>query len=219
MALTSGFFDGLSSAAGSLFGGIGDLKEADAYKKAASLAANNAQIAAESTQIQETQAQRKIFQTIGAQQAEVASAGFAASGSNLDLLHSSISQGSLQKQLIGEQGLIQQNSFLEEAAADQGKAAAAKAAAGGGFLSSIFKVASSFIGLSDMDAKQNITKIGPSTIPGINLYLFQYKGQTTVYKGVLAQEVQGVRPDAVIVTNGYLEVDYGKLGLSMEEVG
>jgi hypothetical protein len=50
---------------------------------------------------------------------------------------------------------------------------------------------------------------------GIRLYRFRYRGSNhTAYVGVLAQEVMAVVPDAVSLgRNGYLQVDYDRLGL------
>jgi hypothetical protein len=69
---------------------------------------------------------------------------------------------------------------------------------------------------SDSRLKENITKVGEAG--GYNIYswdwnekgveLGAYKNQTI---GVIAQEVQAVRPDAVFTESGYLKVDYGKL--------
>lgn len=147
--LSQDFFSDIGGAVSGLFGAAGDKAEAKAYSLASSYALQNAKITEASTQIQEAQAQRKIFQTTGAQQAQVASAGFASSGSSVDLLRSSMQQGSLQKSLIREQGLINENGYQEEAARYQGMASAAqKAAAGsgiGGILKGIAGIAS-FIG-------------------------------------------------------------------------
>lgn len=218
MALSSATFSDLGGAVSDIFGGIGSLKAASAYTKASQIELQNAQIAKESTAIQETQTQRQIFQTIGAQQTAVGAGGFDQSGTAQDLLRSSVSQGALQKQVIQEQGQINFNAYEAQATAYQGQAAAAKAAAGGGFLGGLLKIGSAFLGLSDIEAKQNVNLLGPSPIPGINYYLFQYKGDLTVWRGVLAQEVAAVRPDAVKETGGYLAVDYDALGLKMEAV-
>ena len=50
---------------------------------------------------------------------------------------------------------------------------------------------------------------------GIGLYRFRYKGSDhTAYVGVLAQEVMEIVPAAVSLgRNGYLQVDYDRLGL------
>lgn len=70
---------------------------------------------------------------------------------------------------------------------------------------------------SDSRLKDNIKKVGVNN--GFNIYEFNYKGSPEKYKGVMAQEVAGILPDAVIEhENGYLMVDYNKLGFNMELV-
>jgi hypothetical protein len=68
--------------------------------------------------------------------------------------------------------------------------------------------------LSDINAKQNIQKIGVLS-NGINLYKYQYKPEFRdqwghgVQIGVIAQEVELVMPEAVVSQdNGYKAVDY-----------
>jgi len=52
---------------------------------------------------------------------------------------------------------------------------------------------------------------------GIPLYRFQYNWSDQVYVGVVAQEVEATRPDAVVMgTDGYLMVDYGVLGVRFQ---
>ncbi|MGC2588099.1 MAG: tail fiber domain-containing protein, partial [Pseudolabrys sp.] len=52
---------------------------------------------------------------------------------------------------------------------------------------------------------------------GLGFYRFSYNGSDKVYVGVMAQEVQTVRPDAVIRgRDGYLRVFYDKLGVKFE---
>ena len=52
---------------------------------------------------------------------------------------------------------------------------------------------------------------------GIGFYRFAYNGSDQVYVGVMAQEVEAVRPDAVMRgDDGYLRVFYGRLGLRMQ---
>jgi hypothetical protein len=52
---------------------------------------------------------------------------------------------------------------------------------------------------------------------GIGIYRFSYNGSNKVYVGVLAQEVMQIRPDAAMVgRDGYLRVDYAKLGVKFE---
>jgi hypothetical protein len=66
--------------------------------------------------------------------------------------------------------------------------------------------------ISDVRLKRDITQIGEHD--GINLYRYRYLWSDTMYVGVMAQEVAAVKPDAVVRgADGYLRVDYGRLGL------
>src|SRR5204863_5839533 len=92
-------FSAAGGAVNDIFGGVGLLYkakgsklEAQAYDKAAALARLNKQVEISSTEIKESQAQRDIFKQVGGQQADIASAGFEASGSALDILRESASQ-------------------------------------------------------------------------------------------------------------------------------
>jgi hypothetical protein len=52
---------------------------------------------------------------------------------------------------------------------------------------------------------------------GLGFYRFAYNGGKKIYVGVMAQEVQAVRPDAVVRgRDGYLRVFYDKLGLTFQ---
>jgi hypothetical protein len=52
------------------------------------------------------------------------------------------------------------------------------------------------------------------TDSGLRLYRYRYIGDATFYVGVMAQDVAAKVPAAVSQTDdGYLEVDYGLLGL------
>lgn len=68
--------------------------------------------------------------------------------------------------------------------------------------------------LSDENAKTDIVKV--STLDnGLSLYRFRYRWSDQQFVGVMAQEVQRIVPDAVARRrDGYLYVDYGKLGLA-----
>jgi hypothetical protein len=51
---------------------------------------------------------------------------------------------------------------------------------------------------------------------GIKLYRYQYRWGATDYVGVMAQEVAAIVPDAVSKdADGYLRVDYRRLGLQL----
>jgi hypothetical protein len=69
---------------------------------------------------------------------------------------------------------------------------------------------------SDIALKQNVILLGHLD-NGLGFYRFSYNGSEKPYVGVMAQEVQTVRPDAVIRGHdGYLRVFYEKLGLQFQ---
>ncbi|WP_199805428.1 tail fiber domain-containing protein, partial [Bradyrhizobium lablabi] len=66
---------------------------------------------------------------------------------------------------------------------------------------------------SDIELKHDITLLGHLR-NGLGYYRFSYLGSTKSYVGVMAQEVQMVKPDAVTRGgDGYLRVHYDRLGL------
>ena len=102
--------------------------EAGNLDAAAAFAGQNIGFTQQSTAIKEMAAERNIFQTMGAQEAGTAGAGFSASGSALDLLRSSAQQGALTKAVLGQQGLITEAGFAEQQRAYQAQANAARLA-------------------------------------------------------------------------------------------
>lgn len=227
-------FGGIGGAVSSVFGGIGTLQGAKAYtvasdyaKKASQYATENAGIAEASGRVQQLQANRQLLQVIGGQQADVASAGFAKSGSALDLLASSQSQGALTKALLGEQTAINVRGYQEEA---QGKlaesaqyaaqASAAKTSGIGGIIGGVLKGVGAIFGLSDERLKTDISVEGVRD-DGVWLYKFRYLGDRQFYLGVIAQQVQAVHPNMVMEDpdTGYLMVNYSALGVDLMPVG
>lgn len=73
---------------------------------------------------------------------------------------------------------------------------------------------------SDERLKTNVVLVGKDAATGLNLYEFAYiSDPERRYVGVMAQEVQQVRPEAVVEDKfGYLAVRYDMLGLRMTEV-
>jgi hypothetical protein len=69
--------------------------------------------------------------------------------------------------------------------------------------------------VSDIRLKRDIVEVGE--LPdGLHLYRYRYLWSDTVYVGVMAQEVLTIAPDAVVRgDDGYLRVDYGRLGLQL----
>src|SRR6202165_1402864 len=123
MALSPSTFSTFAGGVSDIFAAQGDkakaqydFAEGKSYGLAAGLAAQNEEFTATSTAIKEAQQQREAMMTLGGQQADVAGAGFAASGSALDLLRDSASQGALAHAVIGQQGLITEAGYNEQAA-------------------------------------------------------------------------------------------------------
>lgn len=146
MALSSSQFSAAGGAVSDLFGGLADLSkasgseaEAKQYDLAAALARQNEQFSKTSTEIKEMQQSRQIYQGISGTEAAVAGAGFAASGSALDILRDSASQGALTKAVIGQQGKIEQAGYEEQAKSYDIMAQASRDAASGDTLGAIGK--------------------------------------------------------------------------------
>ena len=75
--------------------------------------------------------------------------------------------------------------------------------------------------MSDRRAKENIVKIGTHPL-GFGLYLFEFKkefseiGGNGRQFGVMADEVEGIIPEAVTVgPHGFKTVNYQKIGISL----
>jgi prepilin-type N-terminal cleavage/methylation domain-containing protein len=70
---------------------------------------------------------------------------------------------------------------------------------------------------SDITLKDNIKLVGKQN--GFNVYEFNYKNDPyTKYRGVMAQEVLKIRPDAVTTKDGYLAVYYDRIGVDFKVV-
>ncbi len=93
----------------------GQRLEASQYDLAAGQARHNEELSKVSTEIKTAQQQRAFLKTTGAQQAGVAAAGFSSSGSALDLMRESAQQGALERGVLQQQGLIEQESFEVQA--------------------------------------------------------------------------------------------------------
>jgi hypothetical protein len=134
MAFGSGFVGGISAGVSDLFQASADqakaqydLNEQQEYTLAGNLATQNEQIATQSAAIQQAQINRENTQAIGKTQASVAGAGFAESGSALDILRSNAQQGALTKAVASENGLVQEAGYEEQAASYKLMANAASA--------------------------------------------------------------------------------------------
>lgn len=106
----------------------------------------------------------------------------------------------------------------------------AKQAGSNNTMSSLFGLGGSLLGaagnaggfaslfaLSDERLKDNIELVGKEK--GHNIYEFDYRDGSGRFRGVMAQDVIKTDPDAVMtMPNGYMAVNYDKLGLKMESV-
>jgi uncharacterized protein DUF3300/endosialidase-like protein len=69
---------------------------------------------------------------------------------------------------------------------------------------------------SDIRLKHDIVYLG-TLDDGLGFYRFSYNGSSKAYVGVMAQDVEQVAPQAVFAgRDGYLRVDYDRLGLKFE---
>jgi len=71
-------------------------------------------------------------------------------------------------------------------------------------------IAGTLAGISDARVKENIVPEGTKW-KGLNVYTYNYIGDSTPRRGVMAQEVEGIYPDAVGEVHGIKYVDYGAI--------
>jgi len=114
-----------SKAQGLRYKAEGDRLEGQNYDLASTLALQNKQFTETSTAIKEAQQQRQLYQGMGETQADVAASGFSASGSSIDILADSARQGALTKAVLGQQGLITEAGYQEQAESYQNMSKAA----------------------------------------------------------------------------------------------
>jgi hypothetical protein len=136
LTISSQLFSGVGAGVSDVFAGFGaetkaqgDLAEAAQYDEAAHLALQNEQYTKMSTDIQEAGKNRELLLSLGRTTSEVAGAGFSLSGSALDILRSSAAQGAIAKAVIGQQGLITEAGYQEQAQSYETMASAARSAA------------------------------------------------------------------------------------------
>lgn len=89
----------------------------------------------------------------------------------------------------------------------------------GGALGGAASIYTAFGG-SDRRIKENIELVGVDEVTELNLYEFNYKGDTSRrFRGVMADEVLITHPEAVYDTDlGFMAVKYDLLGIELEEV-
>lgn len=86
----------------------------------------------------------------------------------------------------------------------------------GSILGAGAQMGAAFLGASDRRLKQDIEFIGVDPASGFNLYEFAYVGGTKRFRGVMADEVEVTRPDAVLtMPDGFKAVNYSAIGAEM----
>ena len=85
-------------------------------------------------------------------------------------------------------------------------------------VSSAITVGTAVAALSDVALKENIKHIGKSP-SGINIFEYNYQGETTRHRGAMAQEVLVRKPEAVVeMDNGYLGINYSMIDVTPTKV-
>ena len=188
--------NGFGTAVNDLFQAGGNAAQANDFQSAATLATQNAQLTAASTRVQETQTARQVTQTLGTQTADVAGAGFTESGSALDLLASSASQGALAKALTNIQGAITENSYAAQAGAYSGESAAAKEASTGSTVGAI-----AALGGAVINGTGQLVSAGKTVVSGYN-YLFGSSDSTAGVGASGASDLTNVSTQAQFLQPG-----------------
>lgn len=204
---------GIGEGVGTILASRGSKKAAKQYDKAEQYALQAAGLERVSTDVKLMAAQREIYQTVGAQKAAFGGAGLE---QNFDLLADSQAQGALTMALTGAQGEINALGADAQAASYKAQAELQRAAAKGGFFSGLMKTIGTVV--SDRRLKEDIVHIG--TWPnGLPMYEFRYINGDRFYRGVMADDVEKVYPEAVVTdSDGYKKVRYDMIGIRMEEV-
>ena len=112
-AATSDIF----GAAGSAMQAYGSFQAQGAYNESAATDIEQAGLALQKSKIQEAQIGRELAMQQGQATSTITSNGFELGGSGLDILRMNAQQGALLQATTGEQGLIQQQQYLQQASA------------------------------------------------------------------------------------------------------
>lgn len=136
MAISSSQFGNLGGAVEDLFGYFsagarakGNRFEAASYDKASEFALLNKRFTEESTAIKSVQEQRDTYTKVGAIESGVTGTGGALSGSALDILRQTTSQGALERAVAEQQGAITAHGYQVESERYREMANASRAAA------------------------------------------------------------------------------------------
>lgn len=197
----------LGGAIGSLFTSQGNAAQAKDFQGASTLATQNAQLAAASTRIQATQTARSVAQSLGTTNADVAGAGFTTSGSALDILKSSASQGALAKSLVNIQGAINENSYAAQAGAYSGEATAAKEASTAGTIGAIGAIGGALV-----SGTNQLASAGKTVVDGYDYVTGLFSGDASAT--ITADGIGASATDAAI-TSGATDLTLDTSGIAL----
>ena len=102
------------------------------------------------------------------------------------------------------------NQYMNTIAGNYGGTTTQTSPGGGGFMNMIGQLGSAAIMASDVRVKENIEKDG-ATLKGYPVYRYNYVGDPTPRRGVMAQDVEKHNPGAVGEFGGVKHVNYGAL--------
>jgi len=102
------------------------------------------------------------------------------------------------------------NQYMNTIAGNYGGTTTQTSPGGGGLMNLIGQLGSAAIMASDVRVKENIEKDG-STLKGYPVYRYNYVGDPTPRRGVMAQDVEKHNPAAVGEFGGVKHVNYGAL--------
>lgn len=197
---------------GSLFSGIGSFMSgndmAEGYHDAAKFYKEAARISMVQGGLKGVAIQRQIFKTGGSGVAATGAGGLALTGSAKDAIHSNMQQGYLTKAVNVLQTKLEYKSYMAQAAQMEAMEKASKDSGTMGLIGGILGM------FSDDKLKENIEFIGRRG-DGIGVYQWNYTGGDQRFEGVLASEIEVLRPEAIVLIDGYRAVDYAKLDMSM----
>ena len=71
--------------------------------------------------------------------------------------------------------------------------------------------------VSDISLKENIQFIGKSP-KGINIYNFNYKGDSVLYQGVIANELIGTEFESAVIMGDTLKVNYSLIDVLFRKI-
>lgn len=200
---------------GSLFGGIGSFlggaASASGLKAQAKYYTKAAQVSELSGKIKTNQIQRGIYQQAGQNIAAAGANNMALGGSAADVIRMNRQQGYLDRAQNTMNWNLEKQSYLAQAKAAK---AAAGAAMGGGILG----LAGGIMGMfSDDRLKENKVLLGRRE-DGIGIYQWNYLGSKTIYRGVMAHEVDAIMPEAINIYEGFAAVNYDMVGIKFEAI-